>query len=488
MSFPLLMSGKFLCRIKKGLCDLVPHVITVLALLVVILVIGSKAAATSKLGDPPYEVDPLERYGLWRTICLYFVRFSIFLTLPLSIFNFLGLVLYDIYPGAPEFKGTCGNGPLICFRVVTKGTCPDLVKRNVERNFNICNGLGLSNFIFEIVTDRFIGLPRSPSLREIVVPVNYRTAKKTLFKARALQYCLEDSVNDLKDEDWIVHLDEETILTRGSVIGILNFIAKGTSSFGQGVITYANEEIVCWITTIFDLSRVGNDYGIIRFCLKYFRKPLFSWKGSYVVSNVGAERNVSFDFGIHGSIAEDCFFGLVAWNKGYSFDFIEGEMWERSPFSLTDYVKQRRRWVQGITLTLFSKDIPFKQKIGISFSLLSWITMPLTASNSVLAFLYPLPMPIVFHFLCAFMGGVMMFLFIIGALKSFNYKRTGLCKFLLICLASVLLLPCFVLTETCAVVYAFLTFSTIEFHTIKKECRPSDKDFIYGGQNTICNV
>lgn len=482
------MSGKFLCRIKKGLWDLVPHVITVLALLVVMLVIGSKAAATSKLGDPPYEVDPLERYGLWITICLYFVRFSIFLTLPLSIFNFLGLVLYNIYPEAPEFNGTCVNGPFLCFRVVTKGNCPDLVKRNVERNINICNGLGLSNFIFEIVTDRFIGLPRSPSVREIVVPFNYRTAKKTLFKARALQYCLEDSVNDLKNEDWIVHLDEETILTRGSVIGILNFIAKGTSSFGQGVITYANEEIVCWITTIFDLSRVGNDYGIIRFCLKYFRKPLFSWKGSYVVSNAGAERNVSFDFGIHGSIAEDCFFGLMAWNKGYSFDFIEGEMWERSPFSLTDYVKQRRRWVQGITLTFFSKDIPFKQKVGISFSLLSWITMPLTASNSVLTFLYPLPMPIVFHFLCAFMGGVMMFLFIIGALKSFNYKRTGICKFLLICLASVLLLPCFVLTETCAVVYAFFTFSTIEFHTIKKVCRPNDEDFMYGGQHTICNV
>lgn len=44
--------------------------------------------------------------------------------------------------------------------------------------------------------------------------------------------------------------------------------------------------------------------------------------------NVGVERNVFFDFGIYGSIVEDCFFGLMVWKKGYLFDFIEGEMWE----------------------------------------------------------------------------------------------------------------------------------------------------------------
>lgn len=55
--------------------------------------------------------------------------------------------------------------------------------------------------------------------------------------------------------------------------------------------------------------------------------------------NVGVERNVFFDFGIYGSIVEDCFFGLKVWKKGYLFDFIEGEMWEWSFFLLIDYVK-----------------------------------------------------------------------------------------------------------------------------------------------------
>ncbi|XP_061164587.1 beta-1,4-mannosyltransferase egh-like [Saccostrea echinata] len=372
--------------------------------------------------------------------------------------------------------GTLLHGPLVCFRVVTKGTCPTLVKNNVERNINTCSGLGLSNFIFEVVTDKAINIPKNLFVREIVVPFNYRTSKRTLYKARALQYCLEDCINMLKDEDWIVHLDEETVLTRASVTGILNFITKGTASFGQGIISYANEEIFFWITTIFDLARVGTDYGILRFCLKFFKKPVFSWKGSYVVSNVGAERKVSYDFGIEGSIAEDCFFGLTAWKLGYSFDFIEGEMWEKSPFSLTDYIKQRKRWIQGITMTFISKNIPFKQKCGILFIILGWITMPLTVPNTVLVPLYPLPMPRVFSFLFGFMGGVMMFLFIIGALKSFNYQRIGLIKFVVVCLSPVLLLPFFVLTETCAVVYAFLTFRTIEFQTVKKEDRIIDVD------------
>ncbi len=47
-------------------------------------------------------------------------------------------------------------------------------------------------------------------------PRDYRTKSGARFKARALQYCLEDDVNILQDSDWIVHLDEETLLTVNS--------------------------------------------------------------------------------------------------------------------------------------------------------------------------------------------------------------------------------------------------------------------------------
>ena len=50
-------------------------------------------------------------------------------------------------------------------------------------------------------------------------------------------------VNMLKDDDWIVHLDEETNLTEDSVIGIMNFISEGKHEFGQGVITYGSMKV-----------------------------------------------------------------------------------------------------------------------------------------------------------------------------------------------------------------------------------------------------
>ncbi|OWF41915.1 beta-1,4-mannosyltransferase egh-like [Mizuhopecten yessoensis] len=419
------------------------------------------------------DFDPYKKYGKWPTILMYIMRLLTLVPLPLSICNFLGIVMFNTFPEKPKVKSSTLFGPFLCFRVVTRGTFPELVRKNVSRNIAICSELGLDNYIFEVVTDTAINLTKSSRTREVVVPAQYQSANGCLYKARALQYCLEDSVNVLSDNDWIIHLDEETLLTESCVIGIINFIKEGLYSFGQGVITYANEEIVNWITTIADLVRVGVDYGIIRYTLKYLHKPLFSWKGSYVVANVAAEKKITFDFGSEGSIAEDCFFALSAWREGYKFGFIEGEMWEKSTFSLMDFIRQRKRWVQGIIMVLLSRQIPARNKFGISVMVLSWLVMPITVPNLVLVPLYPLPMPNIINFLCGFMGGVMLFLFVFGAVKSFNYRRTGLLKFLFLCICPILLMPVCIVMETCGVTWALISRKQGGFHIVKKETTPS---------------
>lgn len=73
---------------------------------------------------------------------------------------------------------------------------------------------------------------------------------------------------------------------------------------------------------------------------------------------VGAEKQVTFDHGPDGSVAEDNYFGMVALRDGFSFDFIEGEMWEKSPFTISDFLQQRKRWLQGILLVVHSPYIP----------------------------------------------------------------------------------------------------------------------------------
>ena len=60
------------------------------------------------------------------------------------------------------------------------------------------------------------------------MPKDYKTSTGALNKSRALQYCWEDSVNLYSDEEWIVHLDEETLVTEESTKG--TFLSEGTHS------------------------------------------------------------------------------------------------------------------------------------------------------------------------------------------------------------------------------------------------------------------
>lgn len=231
-------------------------------------------------------IEPIETYGLLGAVMLYIFRLLTLLTIPQVLCNFAGLTLFNAFPGKIILKGSPLLAPFICIRVVTRGDFPKLVTQNVTRNMNTCLDVGMENFIVEVVTDKAINLPNHRRVREVVIPGDYKTKTGALFKSRALQYCLEDNVNILAENDWIVHLDEETLLTENSVRGILNFVFDGQYPFGQGLITYANEEVVNWLTTLADSFRVADDMGKLRFQFCMFHKPLFSWKGSYVVTKV----------------------------------------------------------------------------------------------------------------------------------------------------------------------------------------------------------
>ncbi|XP_053398664.1 beta-1,4-mannosyltransferase egh-like [Mercenaria mercenaria] len=462
------------------------HVLTIGLLLIIILIFLVLAGGIGP--DRLAGFDPVLEYGMTATIILYTLRFLTFIPIPQAIFNFLGLFCYNTHPPKPKLKTSTLFGPFICFRVVTRGTFPELVKKNVQRNVEICSRIGLDNYIIEVVTDNAVNLPKSPRLREIIVPNQYVTANHTKYKARALNYCLEAGVNMLTDNDWIVHLDEETLLTESSVIGIVNFINEGSYNLGQGVITYANEDIVSWLTTIADLVRVGMDFGMIRFCLKYLHKPVFSWKGSFIVANAGIERQITYDFGIEGSIAEDCFFALTAWKEGHQFGFVEGDMWEKSTFSALDYIYQRKRWVQGIYNVFFSSQIPFKYKYGISLMLLAWFFMPLTVTNIVLVPLFPLPMWRSVNILCGFMGAVMLFLYIFGAIMSFSPRRTGWAKYIFLCFVPVVVLPVAMVMETIGVVWALKTRKLDSFHIVNKQTTLSPQTTVPSEKSTANTI
>ena len=61
--------------------------------------------------------------------------------------------------------------------------------RNVDRNLEIVKKVGLENFVIEVVTDNALDLKKQPHVREIVVPANYVTKNKTLYKGMLTLNC-----------------------------------------------------------------------------------------------------------------------------------------------------------------------------------------------------------------------------------------------------------------------------------------------------------
>lgn len=415
-------------------------------------------------------IDPWATYGFLGTVLLYVLRLLAFLPLPQVLLNFAGLTLYNAFPEKVVLKGSPLLAPFICVRIVTRGDYPQLVRTNVYRNLTKCLDAGLEHFIIEVVTDKPINLTKDRRIVETVVPKDYKTKSGALFKARALQYCLDVNANVLSDNDWIVHLDEETLLTENSIRGILNFVLDGKHCFGQGLITYANEEVVNWVTTLADSFRVADDMGKLRMQFSFFHKPLLSWKGSYVVTQMKAERDVSFDNGLDGSVAEDCFFAMRAFKQGYTFNFIEGEMWEKSPFSLWDFVQQRKRWLQGILLVVHNKNIPLKNKFLLGITCYSWVTMPLSTSNIILASVCPIPCPPLMDFLCAFIGAVSIYMYIFGVIKSFSLYRFGILKFCLCICGALATIPVNIVIENVAVILGLIG-KKHKFYIVKKDLR-----------------
>lgn len=185
---------------------------------------------------------------------------------------------------------------------------------------------------------------------------------------------------------------------------------------------------------------------------------------------VQAEKDVSFDNGPDGSVAEDCFFAMRAYAKGYSFDFIEGEMYEKSPFTLLDFLQQRKRWLQGILLVVRSAMIPWRYKCFLAVSVYSWCTMPLSSSNIVLAGLYPIPCPDVMDFLCAFIAGVQLYMYVFGVLKSFSLHRFGVFKCAACAVGALCTIPVNIVIENAAVIWGMVG-KKHKFYVVQKDVK-----------------
>ena len=144
-------------------------------------------------------------------------------------------------------------------------------------------------------------------------------------------------------------------------------------------------------------------------------------------------------------------------------------MHEKSPFNIRDFVQQRKRWLQGIWLVVHSPKIPLKNKFFLGMSLYGWITLPLSTSNLLWTYFYPLPTNqfVLLNLVVAFTAAVNSYMYIFGVVKSFSLRRIGFIKFATCLVCSILAIPFNVVIENIAVIWGIIS-NKHKFYVVQK--------------------
>jgi egghead protein (zeste-white 4 protein) len=105
----------------------------------------------------------------------------------------LGLV------GYMRYRQPAGSGvyvPLantVCFRIVSRGQNADALRGTIASVRREMRRAPVFPYLIEAVTDVDVDLESGDDLVHLLVPTDYETPNRSLFKARALQYALEAS-------------------------------------------------------------------------------------------------------------------------------------------------------------------------------------------------------------------------------------------------------------------------------------------------------
>ncbi|CAN5115375.1 hypothetical protein BH11PAT4_BH11PAT4_7630 [soil metagenome] len=309
-----------------------------------------------------------------------------------------------------------------------------------------------------------------------VTPSDYVTTQETKYKARALHYMVEQrqsaSHHSQEHQDvWVLHLDEESVVTPSLITGIHEFITNPANQrvIGQGEIQYnAYKYGSNWFTVAADAIRTGDDLGRFRFQYKLFKKPVFGMHGSFVLVSQAIEREIGFDLLPKQSITEDAYFAFKAADRGIAFNWVEGAVREQSPFSVKEIILQRRRWFCGLWYLAFDTEISLKTRGMLMLNMLLWLFAwagPIVAVVNLLA--GPSYFPFWATVAAAVLQGAYVGIYMVGAYRNLIGAHVSWYKKLWLYMLTFILVPIVNLIEGVAVLYAIVK-PVSGFHVVKK--------------------
>lgn len=423
--------------------------------------------------------------GFAGEMSINILKCCFFLAAPALLFGFIGHLFFSPahrvkVPTLEENVDANALQARLFFRIVTRGKNPDLVKQNVLNATKTLRRTVLPEWQWkvEVATDNPLNLNElnDPQVYELLTPTDYVCPNGGKYKARALHYAVGISI--ARNEDWVIHLDEESTFDQETVKYIYAHCAKeeravirgqkAYGNIGQGVILYGcHEHPSNYLTTLADSIRVADDFG--KFRIQYeLHEPLIGMHGSFVVCQTAVEADVGFDHGIAGSITEDAYFALVARVEGVKFSWIDAFMYEQSPFNVMDFIRQRSRWFGGLVLVCLSSDILLKQRVVLCFMTLSWSVTFLVTIASFTNFLIGTDMSQVYVIATSILAGISCWGYVLGFVWTFK-PSDGWIRYFLLFYAQLILQPIFAIMEMLGVLHGIVNPPAKGFYIIQKQ-------------------
>jgi cellulose synthase/poly-beta-1,6-N-acetylglucosamine synthase-like glycosyltransferase len=255
----------------------------------------------------------------------------------------------------------------VIFQITSRGFNVDAVRRSVE-SVKYWASKYLRDYEIWLVTEPDALIQNIDGVRVVKVPSYFRTPNNTRFKARALQYAKLLRRLYARKDVWIYFMDEESIVGEDTVLGIIDFIENNRGEIGQGLIVYSNLYGKNLLTSLADSIRSAGDVSVYYFQILTGFVPWMH--GSHVLMRADVESSIGWDFGT--TWGEDSLFGLEAQRRGYRISWLKGRLYEQSPFTVRDFLKQRRRWVFHSLDVLRRREMSVKVKMNYFYSLLVW--------------------------------------------------------------------------------------------------------------------
>ena len=286
--------------------------------------------------------------------------------------------------------------PYLKFQVTTKGGALPVVERSLRILEATCTRHPWLAAIAsaEVITERqdeadHLQKAFEGSVLDVTalrLPESYATPNGSRLKARALHYLVElrrDGFNTKDRRTFIVHFDEETVMTEPHVMILVDYLTRDPKPISQGPILYPLE----WNNAprLCQAIESTRPFGCSECARVMQNPPPPHLHGSNLVVDEAVENRVGWDFGtIDGEpfIAEDLLFGLRAYallGEG-AFGWHGATALEQPPLSLFWAVQQRMRWVlgalQGLRAMWIKRDydgMPRMKKLRLSLSVYSRI-------------------------------------------------------------------------------------------------------------------